>query len=71
MNIELVEFVDWAFKGIIMYLGKDGIAQFKKLRESVTDLNTKIAVLIEKDMNKEKILDKHDERISKLEDERL
>jgi len=61
------QFIEWAFLGLISGGMMLTIAFLHRLNESVDTLNETIASLIEKAVWHEKVLDKHDERISNLE----
>lgn len=65
------EFLSDALKDISVYLVTGGLGyvgwEIHKARESVVELNTKIAVILEKLGNHENEIDRHEQRISRLE----
>lgn len=60
-------FIDWAFKALLMGGLAYGLALIGRLTTSVEALNIKIAVLIERTENHAKEIERHDERLSKIE----
>ena len=66
-NLLSGEFLDWLFKGFIILISRNALAQFKEMKISVDKLNTQIAVLITKDESKEKSIDELKDRVSRLE----
>ena len=65
--------MDWlqAKDAILCFLAGAGLYvmrdELHKLRESIEDLNGNMATLVERTMNHEKLLERHDERIGDLE----
>lgn len=57
--MEFAKFVEWAFYGIVGGCAVVGV-------RTLSELNVKIAVIIEKMSSHEKRLDKHDEQIENL-----
>lgn len=55
------EMLDWFFKAIMSGLGGMAVYILSDLKNSVSDLNLKMAVIVTK-------VEGHDERISRLED---
>lgn len=64
---EWPQFLDWAFQGIVAGAIVIGVSVLRELRDSVSDLNENVAVVIEKTAQHERQLEKHDERIRELE----
>lgn len=60
-------FVGWAFQGILSVSVLYGVRKLGQMADSIEKLNTHVAVLIERDQNKEKRLDDHEGRIRTLE----
>jgi hypothetical protein len=61
------DFVTWGFQGIVTGAIVFGVAEIKGLRSSIESLNQQIAKTIEKTAWHEKELDKHEDRIHRLE----
>ena len=57
--MEFAKFVEWAFYGIVGGCSVVGV-------RTLSELNVKIAVIIERMSNHEKRLDKHEEQIEEL-----
>jgi len=66
-GIEFQQVIAWVFYGTITALG--GVLTFtiRNLDQGVSELNVKIATVIEKTMNHEKELGRHESRIEFLE----
>jgi hypothetical protein len=64
------QFVSWAFQGVISGAVIYGVAEMKGLRTSIESLNAKLERIIEKTDWHGKELDKHDERLRRLEIEK-
>jgi len=60
-------FIEWAFQGLIAGSVVYGVNALSKLRDSIDELNSKIAVILEKNIWHERELEDHDERIRVLE----
>lgn len=59
-------FVEWVFLGVL----SGGVYILWLMSQSLSDLNTKIAILLEKQEQQGKILEDHEERIREGERER-
>lgn len=61
------QFVSWAFQasltGAVIY----GVTLLGRMRDSIDELNIKVAVIIERTASHEKTLDFHNDRITKIE----
>ena len=57
------EFMEWAFLGVVT----GGVYILWQMKESLTNLNTKIEVLITQHEQSRKDIDDHEERIRSLE----
>lgn len=64
------QFVDWAFLGIIGGSLSWCVGFLSKISKSVSELNTKLAVVLERVDFHSKALDTQDKRISHLEKKR-
>jgi len=65
--MEWSHFLGWAFQGIISMSVLYGVRKLGQMTDFIEKLNTHVAVLIERDQNKEKRLDDHEGRIRILE----
>lgn len=61
------EFAKWLFYAMITALAGTGVSTLKDLNKSVGDLNTQVAVLIEKNNSTQTTIKDLDERIKWLE----
>ena len=64
---EFPQFVQWSFELIVSGGIVYGVAVLGGLKKSIEELNVKMAQVIERMTHHEKAIDKHDERISKIE----
>jgi hypothetical protein len=62
------QFVDWAFKGIVAGTLFYGVGLFAGMKHSIDELNIRMAQVIERMTHHQKEIDKHDERLSKIEE---
>lgn len=60
-------FVSTAFIAMIGWLGASAISVLKSLKDSVDELNIKVGSIIEKTAWHEKELERHNQRIDRLE----
>jgi hypothetical protein len=60
-------FIAWAFQGVLSMSILYGVKKLGELATSVEKLNTNVALLIERDVNKGKQLEDHEDRIRVLE----
>lgn len=67
MQLEWQSFVGWAFQCVLSLSVMYGVRKLGQMATSIEKLNTHVAVLIERDQNKEKRLDDHEGRIRTLE----
>lgn len=65
--MQFSEFITWGFLGILSAGLAFLIAILNEVKISIQGLNERMAVMIEKTVWHEKALEKHDERIAKLE----
>lgn len=56
------EFVHWAFQALVLALGTWGVSELSSLNKSIQELNVKVAVIIEKNENHERRLEKLEEK---------
>jgi hypothetical protein len=58
---------DWAIKGIIGLFLIQAIDFMRETRIGLADLSTKLAVIVEKVTNQDRLIDMHEKRIQQLE----
>ena len=59
---------DWGIRGIIAFFLIQAIEFMKETKIGLQDLSLKLAVIVEKVSNQDRILELHEKRIQKLED---
>lgn len=62
--------IEWSFFGMVSVIGTGFLRAMRKLNQGVSDLNAKIAAILEKTHHHERTLEKHDERITVIERKR-
>lgn len=67
MEPHLNEMVQYGFYALMSLVATYGVSVLASMRGSIDTLNVKIAIVIERSDQHDKILDKHDTRLSKLE----
>lgn len=69
MPIESImeDLIAWVFQGVLSMSVLYGVKKLGQMADSIEKLNTHVAILIERDQNKEKRLDDHEIRIRCLE----
>lgn len=65
-GMDFSQFVQWVFYGVIGFASVFAVSVLSGLRRSVDDLNSKIAIIIEKTVWIEKTLDRHQDEIERL-----
>jgi hypothetical protein len=65
--MEYADFVQWVFYGVIGGSTVYGVSILQKMGKSIEQLNVNVAVLLERTNFHERQIEKHDDRISKLE----
>ena len=60
-------YADWIIKGLIAFFLVQGLEFMKKTESGLTDLSLKLAVIVEKVANQDKILDLYERRLQNLE----
>lgn len=61
------EFVSWGFQGLIGLFIMYGVTMLGDLTKSVNELNKNVAVIVEKNLWHEKLLENHNARLRTLE----
>lgn len=58
---------DWAIKGIVAFFLIQAIEFMKETKVGLQDLSVKLAVIVEKVTNQDRLIDMHERRIQQLE----
>lgn len=66
VEMEFTQFIQWTFYGVIGFSSIFAVSILSSLKNSVNELNSKIAVIIEKTAWHEKWLERHDDEINKI-----
>lgn len=61
-------YIDWAFKTLLIGISTMALTQFEQMKDSVVELNVKMAVLIERDITRTRDIESLQGRTRKLED---
>lgn len=69
MHIDLKGFTDWIIRGIVAFFLIQAIEFMKETKVGLNDLSVKLAVIVEKVTNQDKLIDVHEKRIQQLERE--
>lgn len=68
--ITFSQFVSWIFYGLLAYVAVDIMRSIREVKDSISTLNTQVAVVIAQTESHKEVLDRHDERIHNLEREK-
>lgn len=60
------EWVDWIIKGLIGFFLIQGLEFMKKTETGLQDLSIKLAVIVEKVANQDKILERHEKQLEEI-----
>ena len=60
---------DWAIKGMVAFFLIQAIEFMKETKVGLQDLSVKLAVIVEKVTNQDRLIDMHEKRIQQLERE--
>ena len=66
--MELKSWIDWAIRGILAIFLLQAIEFMKETKVGINDLSVKLAVIVEKVTNQDKLLEMQNRRIEKLEE---
>lgn len=66
--MELKSWIDWAIRGILAFFLLQAIEFMKETKVGINDLSVKLAVIVEKVTNQDKLLEMQNRRIEKLEE---
>jgi len=64
---QLRSIADWIIKGLVGFFLVQGVEFMKKTETGLQDLSVKLAVIVEKVSNQDKMLERHEKRIMELE----
>ena len=67
METQVRQVADWIIKGLIGFFLVQGVEFMKKTETGLADLSVKLAVIVEKVANQDKMLERMDKRITDLE----
>lgn len=68
MHLDPKALVDWAIRGIVAFFLIQAIDFMKETKIGLNDLSVKLAVIVEKVTNQDRLIEIHEKRIQKLED---
>ena len=68
MSDQFRQIADWIIKGLVGFFLVQGVEFMKKTETGLADLSVKLAVIVEKVSNQDRMLEKQDERIKQLEE---
>ena len=67
--MDLKGITDWVIRGIIAFFLLQAIEFMKETKVGLQDLSVKLAVIVEKVTNQDRLIDMHEKRIQQLERE--
>jgi len=67
MSDQLRSIADWIIKGLVGFFLVQGVEFMKKTETGLQDLSVKLAVIVEKVSNQDKMLERHEKRLMELE----
>jgi hypothetical protein len=70
MQLDPKAIVDWAIRGIIAFFLIQAIDFMKETKIGLADLSIKLAVIVEKVSNQDKILERHQTQLEDLKNDR-
>ena len=68
--MDLKSLSDWVIRGIVAFFLIQAIEFMKETKLGLQDLSIKLAVIVEKVTNQDRIIDMHEKRIQTLEDKK-
>lgn len=68
--MDLKGITDWVIRGIIAFFLLQAIEFMKETKVGLQDLSVKLAVIVEKVTNQDRIIDMHERRIQTLENKK-
>ncbi len=70
MSAQVKEWIDWIIKGLVGFFLVQGLEFMQKTESGLQDLSVKLAVIVEKVANQDKILDRHETALKELQNGR-
>jgi hypothetical protein len=70
MQLDPKSIVDWAIRGIIAFFLIQAIDFMKETKIGIADLSIKLAVIVEKVTNQDRIIDMQERRLQTLEEKK-
>ena len=67
--MDLKSLTDWIIRGIVAFFLIQAIEFMKETKVGLQDLSVKLAVIVEKVTNQDRLIDMHEKRIQQLERE--
>jgi hypothetical protein len=64
---QLKQLADWIIKGLVGFFLVQGLEFMKKTETGLQDLSVKLAVIVEKVSNQDRMLERHEKRLMDLE----
>jgi hypothetical protein len=65
--MDLKSLTDWIIRGIVAFFLLQAIEFMKETKVGLQDLSVKLAVIVEKVTNQDRLIDMHEKRIQQLE----
>lgn len=65
-SAQVKEWIDWIIKGLVGFFLVQGLEFMQKTESGLQDLSVKLAVIVEKVANQDKILERHEETLKEL-----
>jgi hypothetical protein len=65
--MDLKSLTDWIIRGIVAFFLIQAIEFMKETKVGLQDLSVKLAVIVEKVTNQDRLIDMHEKRIQQLE----
>ena len=67
MSLDFKQISDWAIKGIVAFFLIQAVEFMKETKAGLQDLSVKLAVIVEKVTNQDRMIELHEKRIQQLE----
>ena len=66
MSTQVKEWIDWIIKGLVGFFLIQGLEFMQKTESGLNDLSLKLAVIVEKVANQDKILESHEKTLEEI-----
>jgi hypothetical protein len=66
MATQVKEWIDWIIKGLVGFFLIQGLEFMQKTESGLNDLSLKLAVIVEKVANQDKILERHEKTLEEI-----